>query len=777
MASNPIDNSPSSSSTGFNEVNENRTIYNNELRSSLDNIAIPTDASGNNEVYTNAKTTATIIRDSVDITSGWTFSVSNQVNVTTSVASDVITVTNISSDTGYFTIRAAKSGEELIYKDVGVYKAKQGVTGLTGPAGTFTWEGVYVAGTTYSADDAIHYDGSAYVSLQDSNTGNTPNSSPTYWEKFAEGGLSIQGQPGSITIPTDSTGTVISYTNSISTLVAYLGPENITSDWTFAIQATSNTSAAIQNDDEVKISSLTADEGSVTVRGSHATYDDYDNIIPVRKQYKGQAVVDASSIDDETIGLNGSTELYLKRDTTSADTIFGSEYLDFITYDSGTTYSSSADEYRFRASTFRNAESPGKKSIEHSSSANSYYEGNLLLGAENLLGPTFETTHSVENMIYSGGYRVELKTTEGNATTSYAAGKSLLVYNDNDDTNNKYYISGIIDSSSYNGFYTTIAFTEDFTYTDSIFTFLDDNTSTSAGDIKAVAYTPLGYGISKNTVLGRTNKINGISNYISGGSNIIYGNSNTICGSSWKINNPLTSSDNVFVGIGRAVSESIICGGANVVIGNYQQINAIDNSGSGINALVGISNYVGSGTVSGSDAYDFNVLLGTYNNGTANAATSVGIGGKTRTNGEIVLSSSTSSVQKSIVLLEETTSSTSSVYLQTLARSGVSAIAAYSESFQLENNTAFAGTLDITGFKASGDMTRTRYLVEFYCDGAGTIHNKRFSSDTSYYYASDGFWGNTSIATSANTYHVVHTPSTSTTIKWTGVLEGIIMDI
>ena len=47
-------------------------------------------------------------------------------------------------------------------------------------------EDEYVAATTYSTDDRISYDGYIYKSLQDNNTGNTPDTATSYWEEVAD---------------------------------------------------------------------------------------------------------------------------------------------------------------------------------------------------------------------------------------------------------------------------------------------------------------------------------------------------------------------------------------------------------------------------------------------------------------------------------------------------------------------------------------------------------------------------------------------------------------
>jgi hypothetical protein len=53
-----------------------------------------------------------------------------------------------------------------------------------------TFQGAYSAGTTYALNDIATYSGSAYVSLQNSNLNQQPDSSPTYWEVLAQKGSS-----------------------------------------------------------------------------------------------------------------------------------------------------------------------------------------------------------------------------------------------------------------------------------------------------------------------------------------------------------------------------------------------------------------------------------------------------------------------------------------------------------------------------------------------------------------------------------------------------------
>lgn len=90
-----------------------------------------------------------------------------------------------------------------------------GLTGAMGPAGPagpsgaagagLTYRNAYVAGTQYAANDAVTFNGSTYISLQDGNVGNSPDTHPTFWSVLAAAGAigqtgaqGIQGTQGPI---------------------------------------------------------------------------------------------------------------------------------------------------------------------------------------------------------------------------------------------------------------------------------------------------------------------------------------------------------------------------------------------------------------------------------------------------------------------------------------------------------------------------------------------------------------------------------------------------
>ncbi|MEO6923736.1 MAG: DNRLRE domain-containing protein [Bryocella sp.] len=80
-----------------------------------------------------------------------------------------------------------------------------GVAGPAGPAGPagimgapgagVVYRNAYNAGTTYAANDAVTFNGSTYISLQNSSVGNQPDVSPAFWSVFAAAGATGPAGP------------------------------------------------------------------------------------------------------------------------------------------------------------------------------------------------------------------------------------------------------------------------------------------------------------------------------------------------------------------------------------------------------------------------------------------------------------------------------------------------------------------------------------------------------------------------------------------------------
>ncbi|SEB65908.1 DNRLRE domain-containing protein [Terriglobus roseus] len=82
--------------------------------------------------------------------------------------------------------------------DIGLPGAKgtTGAQGLTGPQGAagLQYLGLYDSGTNYALHDAVTYGGGTWISLQETNHGNTPGSLSAWWQQIAAPGL--QGATG-----------------------------------------------------------------------------------------------------------------------------------------------------------------------------------------------------------------------------------------------------------------------------------------------------------------------------------------------------------------------------------------------------------------------------------------------------------------------------------------------------------------------------------------------------------------------------------------------------
>ena len=103
-------------------------------------LAVPTDSSGNNPVYTNAFIYLAIYSGNVLLaegatTNGWTASIYSASDVTFSISGLVLHVTGLNADEGAATIKLSKTGYADVYTRVKIYKAKAGATGSQGVQG------------------------------------------------------------------------------------------------------------------------------------------------------------------------------------------------------------------------------------------------------------------------------------------------------------------------------------------------------------------------------------------------------------------------------------------------------------------------------------------------------------------------------------------------------------------------------------------------------------------------------------------------------------------
>ena len=83
------------------------------------------------------------------------------------------------------------------------------VPGIKGADGDITWQGEWSSATTYTQNEAVQYNGSAYVALQ-GNSNLIPSSNTSAWsvmtEKGDTGATGATGSAGTVTIGTTTTG-------------------------------------------------------------------------------------------------------------------------------------------------------------------------------------------------------------------------------------------------------------------------------------------------------------------------------------------------------------------------------------------------------------------------------------------------------------------------------------------------------------------------------------------------------------------------------------------
>jgi len=80
--------------------------------------------------------------------------------------------------------------------------------------------------------------------------------------------------PDNISIQCDASGVPKdgAYDYAIGTCYVFVGTADDTENWTFTINSVTNCTAAIQNDDEVKVNSITDESGNVVVKGTRTGY-------------------------------------------------------------------------------------------------------------------------------------------------------------------------------------------------------------------------------------------------------------------------------------------------------------------------------------------------------------------------------------------------------------------------------------------------------------------------------------------------------------------------
>lgn len=130
--------------------------------------------------------------------------------------------------------------------------------------------------------------------------------------KYRDNGIIAYSSNPSVSIQTDKDGNNPVFPVTNPEIFIYDGDTDVTSSWTVVIDSTVDITASVINDNEIDITAIAADNGSITINCSRSGYDDLNVLMLVSKTKAGQAVVDATSVDDVTIGINESDKAYVK---------------------------------------------------------------------------------------------------------------------------------------------------------------------------------------------------------------------------------------------------------------------------------------------------------------------------------------------------------------------------------------------------------------------------------------------------------------------------------
>lgn len=139
--------------------------------------SIPTDADGNNGIYSGCETELKLYKGDVLLTNNVSYKIKNSNNITGRLESNKYIVTNIFADTGYVDLAATYSDKEYI-KRFSVSKNKQGLGGEDGLTPTVYW--LMTSTSTISKDSK----------------GNLKPSSVTFWAKSQTGEDSVVNYQG-----------------------------------------------------------------------------------------------------------------------------------------------------------------------------------------------------------------------------------------------------------------------------------------------------------------------------------------------------------------------------------------------------------------------------------------------------------------------------------------------------------------------------------------------------------------------------------------------------
>lgn len=166
--------------------------------------SIPTDANGNNGIYSGCETSLKLYRGDIQLTNNVAYSVKSSENVIGNLVNNKYTVTNLTGDTGYVDLVANYLGNEYV-KRFSLSKNKQGLSGEDGLTPIVYW--LMTSASTISKDSR----------------GNLKPSSVTFWAKSQTGEDSVVNYQGIFKIYESIDGNVftLKHTSELDDTVPY----------------------------------------------------------------------------------------------------------------------------------------------------------------------------------------------------------------------------------------------------------------------------------------------------------------------------------------------------------------------------------------------------------------------------------------------------------------------------------------------------------------------------------------------------------------------------
>lgn len=167
--------------------------------------SIPTDADGNNGIYSGCETELKLYKGDVLLTDNVSYNIKKSNSITGRLESNKYIVTNISADTGYVDLAATYSDKEYI-KRFSVSKNKQGLGGEDGLTPTVYW--LMTSASTISKDSK----------------GNLKPSSVTFWAKSQTGEENVVDYQGIFKIyeSVDGNTFVLKHTSELDDTIPYI---------------------------------------------------------------------------------------------------------------------------------------------------------------------------------------------------------------------------------------------------------------------------------------------------------------------------------------------------------------------------------------------------------------------------------------------------------------------------------------------------------------------------------------------------------------------------